>query len=261
MTPVKAWLLDDTLNRCDNVRNAADRLSSILSIVFGQNISLPCDTQKGSDVAEMLLPVWTELPISSDWQTTDERERSIRAYNLVVSCCVTSFSGFEAEEFNLNLLKRNAGGTSYFGVSMHDDRVSGPINSDVETRIQQLWTNLGRHLKWVASFDISSCLQKAKDATWFDLAGPSQDLIARYGESHVLALLLDFSDVSLSLIAPSDDGDKGTLRVVLSTILPLVSTYSASGDLDFFHRGLLTHRLSFNSVSESKFGIRTLAKA
>ena len=234
MDSIKAWILDDTFNRCNDVRKAADRLSSILSIVLRQNIYVPCDNQKGSDGTEKLLPGWTELPISSDWQTTDERERSISAYNLVVSCCVTSFSGFEVEEFNLNLLKRNAGGTSYFGVSMHDDRVSGPINADVETRIQKLWTNLGRHLKWVAAFDISSCLQSAKDTTWFDIAGPRQDLIARYGESHVLALLLDFSDVCLSLITTSDDGDNGTIRVVLSTILPIVSVFAPGGDVLFF---------------------------
>lgn len=178
------------------------------------------------------LPEWNEFPISSDWQTKEERDMSISAYNLTVACSVTSFSGFEAEEFNLNLLKRNAGGTSYFGVSMNEGRVSGSINAEVEERLQQIWTNAGRRLPVVGTFDLSHFLAEAKKSSWFDLAGPRQDLIARYGESYVLSMLLDFADLCMLLTSNADSKNEAPLRLVLSTTLPVVRIIPLSLDID-----------------------------
>jgi hypothetical protein len=205
------------------MHRAAERLSSILTIVLERGMPIPI---AANNDATHTLQQWTVLPITSNWQTEDEREMSIRAYNLVVACCVTSFSGHEREEFNLNLLKRNPGGSSYFGISMHEGRVSGPINSDIEMKLQQLWMNLCQHVPFAASLDLSSSLEKAKESTWFDTTGPRQDLVARYGESCVLLLLLDYSDLCVSLAAAADRGNEETFRLALSTALPLVSAAS-----------------------------------
>ena len=216
----------ETPTRFANMHRAAETLSSLLTIVFGRGMPVPIATNNRDETFPTLLQQWTELPITSDWQTEDEREMSICAYNLVVACCVTSFSGHEREEFNLNLLKRNPGGSSHFGISMHEGRVSGPITSDVEEKLQQLWLNLSQHAPFVASLDLSRSLEKAKEFTWYDTTGPRQDLVARYGESYALLLLLDYSDLCVSLAATADHKNEDTFRLAVSTVLPLVSAHS-----------------------------------
>lgn len=219
---LQPWLQVDNPTRLLDIHNAVESLNSILLVVLGQVMPMPSITISTDDETLQFLQQWTTVPVTSDWQTEEEREISIRAYNLVVACCVTNFSGYERDEFHLNLLKRKPGGTSYFGISMHEGRVSGSINEDVAMKVRKLWTMLRRHAPFAASLDLSTALELAKESEWFDTSGPDQNSVARYAENSALMLLLDYCDICVSLAATANHKDEKPFRLALSTVLPLV---------------------------------------
>ena len=85
---------------------------------------------------------WRSFPLPSNWQNGFHEAISLRAYNLCVSCCVSSFSGWEPNEFNLDQL-RSSDEVNLFLVSLEgpssagkfSDRVSLPLKKRNMIRI------------------------------------------------------------------------------------------------------------------------------
>lgn len=82
--------------------------------------SAPPKTSVYSDVR-----TWKSFPLSSSWQNSFHEKISLRAYNLCVACCVTSFSGWEPCEFNLDQLRSSDADVNFFGVSLEGPCVGG----------------------------------------------------------------------------------------------------------------------------------------
>ena len=67
---------------------------------------------------------WTSFPLPSAWQSASHKVISKQTYNLCIGCSVSTFSGWEIDEFSINRMQkdrrkirsRGGDGQVYFGV-------------------------------------------------------------------------------------------------------------------------------------------------
>jgi hypothetical protein len=169
---------------------------------------------------------FSSLPLPSSWQDEELRLLSTLAHNLCVASSVTNFSGWESEEFNLDLLQRK-GRSSYFGISLNDGRVLGHISVELAKGIREIWIAASSAVG--VEMDFAGNLEKAStflvnDSNVEPL--PNNDDVATYGESHALFVLMDYARLcferALATDATAAERTKST-QVGLSLLLPIVS--------------------------------------
>eukprot|EP00934_Nitzschia_sp_Nitz4_P001289 Nitzschia sp. Nitz4//scaffold3_size479765//87037//91885//NITZ4_000034-RA/size479765-augustus-gene-0.7-mRNA-1//1//CDS//3329550560//1289//frame0 len=172
---------------------------------------------------------WGTLPIEASWQDASLRQLSLRVYNLTVACNVSLFSGWEADEFTLNLLRRRYG-HKHFGVHLRDDhRLTGFLPDTLEAEIARQWDLLYKVLPNFPDVKFRSILQSVKKSDWYvqEVEARQTQLdgieIARYAEDDAEATFLSISSVCLALIdSESNTGRKSKLiQTVLSILIPI----------------------------------------
>ena len=90
-------------------------------------ISTICEanfTVSNNSTSSLSAETWRAFPLPSSWQTNFHEKLSLRAYNLCVSSCVSSFSGWEPSEFNLDQMMRHSD-INFFGVTIEGPCVAG----------------------------------------------------------------------------------------------------------------------------------------
>lgn len=172
----------------------------------------------------------TEFPIKAYWQNVSHELISKRVYNLAVACLVSNFSGWERDEFHLDLL-RPTYKESHFGVHIGDERVRGPLSPSIEAELADQWKHITNFVPQFADFDFQANLDAAKSSSWYkEVMDVVSESMAAYGEEDGFQLFLTLSRLSFKAAYSTKDRTTSIdfLKLGLSVVLPLVST-SASG--------------------------------
>jgi hypothetical protein len=169
---------------------------------------------------------FSSFPLPSSWQDEELRLLSTRAHNLCVASSVTNFSGWESEEFNLDLLQRK-GRSNYFGISLNDGRVLGHISVELAKGLSEIWSTASSAVG--VEIDFAGSLEKASTFLMEDCHVeplPNNDDVATYGENHTLFVLVDYArlcfEKALTTDATAGERTKST-QLGLSLLLPIVS--------------------------------------
>jgi hypothetical protein len=185
---------------------------------------------KGGNDRESLTSLeWGEFPVETSWHSTDFRALSLRVYNLTVACNVSLFSGWEAEEFTLRLLRRRHG-NKHFGVHLRDRRLAGYMSAELEEEISLQWTTVSALLPSFPDVKFSERLASIKNSDWYmqeveDRKKTVDEAIARYAEEDGVSLCLSHSALCLHLATSESDPKvcNRLLQICLSILLPIVS--------------------------------------
>lgn len=168
---------------------------------------------------------WTEFPLPNQWQSFCQDAISRLAYNLCVSCDVSRFSGWSADEFRLSSLRKR-GGRKYFGVNISGERVVGHVSSETEIELFHEWDRMGKLMPWASSFDFKGALSTTKNSKWYKSADLDYDheTIAAHGEDNGMKILLIFSNLCLlaAEASPTKAAIDALVKTALSVLLPMV---------------------------------------
>ncbi len=208
-----------------NLSSLLNRLKSYVSLICQIDLNDLYTCKPG-----VLSENWRHFPIPSSWQSDEHMIMSRSAYNLCVSCSVSSFSGWEREEFTLNLLRKNRKDT-FFGVNITGKHVAGWLNKDAESYLSEMWKNVEVLIPGLSSLDFDNAAANAKKVDWYIQAVESLDSkfkdvpIATHGEDSALNILFIFAHTALLLALKEQDKGKrdALLKHTISIILPSVS--------------------------------------
>lgn len=204
------------------------KLLGILSLFCGVAISDPFQPDEST---EAYSKQWTKLPIRSDWQNPAQQNLSRRAFNLVIACSVPNFSGWETDEFKLDLMKRGTN-NQHVCVDLHGERVTGCLSPTVEAELADQWKKLGPLLPDLAHFDFDANLVTAKSSSWYSEVmkhvKENSDPAAVYGEDDGFTLVLSLSRLCLDAAssAASNASKSALIQLAVCVILPVVSRLS-----------------------------------
>jgi len=169
------------------------------------------------------------FPIKAGWQNVSHQYLSKRLYNLAVGCVVSNFSGWETDEFNVDLLRASKD-KRHFGVNISGERVTGYLLPSAENDLIDQWQQITTLLPQFSDFDFKSKLDSAKSSAWYKDVVEDMDKIdvslTAYGEKDALALFMTLSRLCLKAASSveSDAAKYGLIKLALSVVLPLVST-------------------------------------
>jgi len=203
------------------------------------NVKKLDSTNKGNE----MLDLGDSFPISHEWQEEEHKSISLRVYNLCVACNVSAFSGWERDEFSMSHLQRR-NGSKFFGIKIGGEYVSGYLDENVEIELSNQWKLVDSSISNAPLLDFESSLYMAKRANWYKFAmeklGDSKNKeISLNGEKESIYLLLLYS--RLSLLVASYENVKGDehLKIPLSIILPMVSSFGDNRSFSAHHNLLL----------------------
>lgn len=214
------------------------KLLGVLSMLCGAAILDPFQSE--SSAVETHSKQWTDFPIQSDWQNETQQNVSKRVFNLAIGCCVSNFSGWENDEFNLDLIKRGSSNRD-FCVDIHGERVTGYLPPTVEAELADQWKKLGILLPELPNFDFDAKLVTAKSSSWYTQVMKNVDdssyPVSMYGDEDGLSLFLSLSRLCLDAASSaSADTVKHTLiHLAVSVIIPLVSVLSCCYIREIMH--------------------------
>lgn len=223
-------ILDNIEGKSDNNEDLLELHSSLRFIVsWICRVILPNHEDNGN-LPQANVPQWSNFPFSSEWQTEALHVLSKRSLNLGASCNVSCFSGWENDEFDLKLIRRDEG-PSYFGVHLNERQVVGQLNSEKEILLASQWKMLSKLAPELPDLNFESTLKCVKHEDWYrhamlDFESKFRNTsIARYAEEEALDIILMYSKLSLKLATIEYDTEKKhcLLAVAMSIILPLVS--------------------------------------
>jgi len=173
--------------------------------------------------------LFAQLPVPSSWQNQKCKAISLRCYNLCVSFNVSQFSGWEAYEFSLRVMKSRAH-CNYFGLVVHKDRVAGFVPSVIEEELAKQWDILGVQVVAAKEFNFRDRLATVKELDWYKEGidrhedALAEKLVGLNSEQEGLQVLLSHSHVCLQLAAEKKATEKTRLLMTsLSVLLPIVS--------------------------------------
>jgi len=166
---------------------------------------------------------WQSFPVPSQWQSAVHSAISLRAYNLAIACSVSAFSGWEATEFTLKLLKNRKRGQNRFRVNVKGDLVTGILCSDTELEVSKQWKIVESLILNISSLDFLNVISKVKKADWYITAEKDMnEPTYLFGEKDALKILLLFSRLTLILAKDKEDRqNEDNIKYALSIILPL----------------------------------------
>jgi hypothetical protein len=196
-------------------------LEAIATRMVGCGASPPHSTQHVDQ------PTWLSFPFSSSWQDNITRSLSLRVHNLCVANSVALFSGWEENEFTLDLMKRKRK-NNYFGITLNEGRIVGYLDADSSSRLAEAW--LAADAVVETTIDVVGSLRKAASFLHDDnhVARPPIDgeEIAVYGEKDALAVFLEYAKRCLLVASASNSKfeQSNMIKIAMSVLLPIVST-------------------------------------
>ncbi len=228
---VQASSLGVADNLYKSIKNAIATFCHVISIICNAD----SDTLDGlfgwnSFKDENSSETWASFPLASDWQLPFHRKISLKTFNLCVASCVSSFSGWEPNEFHLDLLRSRDNG-NIFGISISGLSVAGFLNSHITDEIGSQWQLVSRILQNLENIEYERSLARRMNAEWYQKVmdnlkrkGSEKNTIACFGEHDALRIMLSFSNLCL-IAAEHNEGDQtnGLLKLSMSVLLPLVS--------------------------------------
>lgn len=194
---------------------------------------VPIAVHSEEDLSSKSVVPFAGFPVSHEWQNSSHKTISKLVHNMCASCCVSAFSGWEKEEFQLQLLKHRRDG-SFFGVTLSSPRVAGLLSEDIEKRLALQWIEIGKMFP-IISLDFNDSLSKFQESAWYidtiekrdsTFKGKAIDL---FGEKNALSILLSFSELCLFLAKMSPTNQQESdhlLKYSLSIILPMVCCFN-----------------------------------
>lgn len=204
-----------------------DQIRSILS-KCQPIINLICEgINETQSIDDSVTEYWSKFPLPSDWQSSSQKSLSTLAYNLSVGCCVSTFSGWCNDEFNLDLLtSRND--SNVFGLNMEGTWVAGFLSDEVSASVSRLWERISQILPNLEALRFDTQLNQRKEKEWhkrlISIVKKHTSKIASYREDDGLLILLSFSSICLVTAELSEGQEKDDLiQLALSVILPIVS--------------------------------------
>ncbi len=210
-----------------------DKLKLYVSLIC--KVDIPDNDGISPGTTTMMVETWRDFPVPSNWQSDDNHIILSRTvYNLAVSCNVSSFSGWEKDEFTLKLLKKNRRET-FFGVNVDGDIVEGCLDQDNERYLSEQWQIIENIIPTLCNIDFHNAVSIAKTPEWYRNAATIRQEkfqnipIACYGEDSALNICLIFSYVGLMTAEIEEDEIKieGILKNAMSIVLPLVRNHIA----------------------------------
>ena len=167
---------------------------------------------------------WKSFPLPCEWQSPFHKNISILAYNLCVGCCVSSFSGWTAEEFNLDQL-HTRDDSNIFGVNMEGSYVAGFLSNDATVALSRQWENIHDILPNLEPLRFDALLNQREDKEWYKkivgIANRQSSKIASFKEDDGLMMLLSFATICLVGAEHSDERDH-FIKQAMSILLPVV---------------------------------------
>jgi hypothetical protein len=171
---------------------------------------------------------WTAFPLPCTWETVFQKNISRLAYNLCVGNCVSSFSGWTPEEFNIDSLHHNREDVNIFGISLDGASVAGFLSKDAAASVSRQWDSVRQILPNLEPLRYDSLLSQRMDSEWYQRVSRHSSKIKSipsFKEDDALMALLSFSAVCLFATKHSDLGEKDELvKSAMSVLLPVVST-------------------------------------
>jgi len=206
------------------------KLLKTLSLFCGAVIPDPLNSELSSDENPFAT---SSFPINAGWQNVSHALISRRLYNIAIGCLISNFSGWEADEFNLDLL-RTSQKDRHFGVNISGERVKGYLLPSAEAELVDQWTQITKLLPQFAEFDFKAKLDTAKSTSWYKEVAEEVEKISgsmsSYGEKDVFELFLTMSRLCLNAAGTTESSAAkiALMKLALSVIFPLVSTFTVA---------------------------------
>lgn len=209
----------------------AENFTDIMKVTLSKSqsiVTLICDSGSydNEEAEGQVSESWKSFPLPCDWQSSFQKDLSLLAYNLCVGCCVSSFSGWTSQEFNLDQLHTRDDDSNMFGLNMEGAHVAGFLSNDVISSLSRQWEHVHRILP---SLDLryEAAFKLRKEQEWYkkimSLVKRQNSKIAIYKENEGLMTLLSFSTICLIAAENSDRGEKDRLlKLAMSILLPMV---------------------------------------
>ncbi|KAL9188503.1 hypothetical protein ACHAXT_006881 [Thalassiosira profunda] len=167
------------------------------------------------------------FPLPCSWQTSLHKKLSLTAYNLCVACCVSSFSGWEPAEFNLDQLGHSE--INFFGVSFEGSSAAGFLPGSVVSMIAEQWDLLHTLLPNTEGLRYEALLNERSQTGWYQKAmktmgsrGIDPSKIPIYGEENAIRALLLYSMLCLVAAKECEGGEKDEfVKLSMSILLPM----------------------------------------
>ncbi|KAI2511093.1 hypothetical protein MHU86_3405 [Fragilaria crotonensis] len=169
-------------------------------------------------------PTWLSFPFSSSWQDDCTRSLSLRVHNLCVANSVALFSGWEENEFTLDLMKRKRK-NNYFGITLNEGRIVGYLDADSSRRLAEAWLAAAGVVG--TTIDVADSIRKAAIFLHDDnhVARPPIDGedIAIYGEKDALAVFLEYAKRCLLVASATTSKieQSNMIQIAMSVLLPV----------------------------------------
>lgn len=198
------------------------KLLEVLSLLCGVVILDP--STSGASNGEHLFKN-KKLPIKAGWQSISHELISKRTYNLAIACQVSNFSGWEIDEFHLDMI-RSTNKENRFCVDIGDQRMRGPLTPDVEADLSNQWNVITGLVPQFTDFDFQAHLESAKSSSWYKkVVQDVGESMSAYGEKDAFQLFRTLSRLCLNAANSAKDiaTRNSFLKLSLSVVLPLVS--------------------------------------
>ena len=135
-------------------------------------VAIICDVGNHDTVytgdQDKVLESLKSFPLPCDWQSTFQTSLSILSYNLCVGCCVSSFSGWTQEEFNLDQL-HSRGDSNVFGLDMEGPYVAGFISQEAANSLSRQWEYIHQLIPHLEPLRYDASLHQRKDKDWYQV--------------------------------------------------------------------------------------------
>ena len=173
---------------------------------------------------------WRTFPLNHRWQNSFHEKISLRAHNLCAACCVSSFSGWEPSEFNLDTLRTIEGPTNFFGVTLEGESVAGFLPKAVASIVAEQWYHISTILPDLEVLPFESYLDERRKLPWYQKVARNiekqtidSSKIALNAEEEGIRALLSFSSLCL-IVAEESEGDEREeyVKLSVSVLLPIV---------------------------------------
>eukprot|EP00804_Cyclotella_cryptica_P030618 CCRYP_015660-RB/>CCRYP_015660-RB protein AED:0.34 eAED:0.34 QI:350/1/1/1/0.8/0.66/6/1929/1583 len=206
----------------DIIKDTISKSRSIISLMTERQEILKAGTD------DLVSESWTSFPLPCDWQSTLQKNISLMSFNLCVGCCVSSFSGWTHEEFNLDQLQ-SRDNINVFGLNLDGSCVAGFLSADVASSLSRQWEYIHQLLPKLDPLRFDMQLSQRMDTEWHQKIrnvikrhSSKSNSIALFKEDYGLMTLLSFSMMCLVAAEHSERGEKDNLlKLALSVVLPV----------------------------------------
>lgn len=208
----------------DMIKTTIFKSKSIVTLLLGDTVVNNETLDAGA--RDKVSDCWETFPLPCDWQSALQKSISILAYNLCVGCCVSTFSGWTADEFNLDEL-HTRDDSNVFGLNMEGAYVAGFLSKDAEDSLSTQWEYIRQILPRLEPLRYEAQLNQRKDKEWYQkvmgIVKRQSSKIGSFREVDGLMTLLSFSTLCLVAAKHFFEEKDNLLKLAMSIILPMVS--------------------------------------